>query len=269
MKNDRPVPLLVLGLGNVLCGDDGLGAVAVHLLQRRYQAPDGVSILDGGTLGLSLLPYLEEAHEAILVDAIRGDGPPGSFVRLEGDEVAPAVAGRLSVHQVGVADLLEGARWRERSSATRLSRGRAMRRLPAALAISLTFSACSGPDSDLPRAYRRVAVPEERLRAREAIARGEVLYGRNCVLCHGERGNGQGRRSAGFARAPTRFADPAWRRRTTPRQAFYVIREGRRGTPMPGWSWLGENETWDVVAYVLSLAGERPETTARPPRVAE
>jgi hydrogenase maturation protease len=114
MSGDRPVALLVLGLGNVLCGDDGLGAVAVHLLARRYRAPDGVSVLDGGTLGLSLLPHLEEAREAILVDAIRGDGPPGSFVRLEGDEVAPAVAGRLSVHQVGVADLLEGARWRER-----------------------------------------------------------------------------------------------------------------------------------------------------------
>lgn len=114
MSSDRPVPLLVLGLGNVICGDDGLGAVAVHLLQRRYQAPEGVSVLDGGTLGLSLLPYLEEAHEAILVDAIRGDGPPGSFVRLEGDDVAPAVASRLSVHQVGVADLLEGARWRDR-----------------------------------------------------------------------------------------------------------------------------------------------------------
>jgi mono/diheme cytochrome c family protein len=134
-----------------------------------------------------------------------------------------------------------------------------MRRLPAALAISLTCTACSGPDSDLPGAYRRVEVPEPRLRASEAIARGEILYETHCVLCHGERGDGRGRRSAGFARAPTRLADPAWRRRTTPRQAFYVIREGRRGTPMPSWSWLGENETWDVVAYVLSLA----ETTSR------
>jgi hydrogenase maturation protease len=111
MSEARSVPLLVLGLGNVLCGDDGLGAVAVHLLQSRYRAPDGVLLLDGGTLGLSLLPRLEQAQEAILVDAIRAEGPPGSFVRLEGDEVAPAVAARLSVHQVGVVDLLEAARW--------------------------------------------------------------------------------------------------------------------------------------------------------------
>ncbi len=115
MSDDRTVPLLVLGLGNVLCGDDGLGVVPVHLLQRRYQAPDGVVVLDGGTLGLSLLPTLEQAREAILVDAIRAEGPPGTFVRLEGDDVAPAMAARLSVHQVGVLDLLEAARWRGRS----------------------------------------------------------------------------------------------------------------------------------------------------------
>jgi hydrogenase maturation protease len=114
MRPDPPVPLLVLGLGNVLCGDDGLGVVAVHLLLRRYHAPDGVLVLDGGTLGLSLLPYVEDAREAILVDAIRAEGPPGTLVRLEGEDVAPALAGRLSVHQVGVSDLLEGARWRGR-----------------------------------------------------------------------------------------------------------------------------------------------------------
>ena len=99
----RPIRLLVLGLGNVLCGDDGLGAVAIARLTDRYEIPDGMSILDGGTLGLSLLPYIEDSEKVILVDAINAEEPPGSFVRLEGDEVGPAVAGRLSVHQVGVA----------------------------------------------------------------------------------------------------------------------------------------------------------------------
>ena len=51
-----------------------------------------------------------------------------------------------------------------------------MRRLPAALAISLTYTACSGPDSELPPAYRGVAVPEARLRSPEAIARGRVRF---------------------------------------------------------------------------------------------
>jgi hydrogenase maturation protease len=110
----RRSSLLVLGLGNVLLQDDGLGVAAVTELIDRYDGPDGVRILDGGTLGLSLLPAVEEADQLILVDAVRADGAPGDFVRLTGDDVGPAVASRLSPHQVGVADLLEGARWLER-----------------------------------------------------------------------------------------------------------------------------------------------------------
>jgi hydrogenase maturation protease len=113
------IPLLILGLGNVLLEDDGVGAAAVAVLRDRYEPPEGVRLLDGGTLGLSLLPHLEEAEVVILVDAIRADGaPPGTFVRLDGDEVAPAVATRLSPHQVGVADLLDGARWLDRYPAS-------------------------------------------------------------------------------------------------------------------------------------------------------
>lgn len=104
-------PLLVLGLGNVLLEDDGAGAAAVARLLEQYDVPAGVRVCDGGTLGLSLLPYLEAADAVILVDAVRADGPPGTLVRLDGDDVAPAVATRLSPHQVGVADLLDGARW--------------------------------------------------------------------------------------------------------------------------------------------------------------
>jgi hydrogenase maturation protease len=108
--SDR-TPLLVLGLGNVLLEDDGLGVAAVSRLLDRYDVPPGAKVLDGGTLGLSLLPYLEDADAVILVDAVRADGPPGTLVRLDGDDVPAAIATRLSVHQVGVADLLEAARW--------------------------------------------------------------------------------------------------------------------------------------------------------------
>jgi hydrogenase maturation protease len=111
---NRTTPLLVLGLGNLLLEDDGVGSAAVALLNERYAAPEGTQVLDGGTLGLSLLPYLEDAGTAILVDAIRADGQPGDIVRLDGEEVGPAVATRLSPHQIGVSDLLDGARWRDR-----------------------------------------------------------------------------------------------------------------------------------------------------------
>jgi hydrogenase maturation protease len=99
--------LLVLGLGNPLCGDDGAGIAAVARLLARWSAPEGTLVLDGGTLGLSLLPYLQQARHAILVDAVRTGDPPGTIFRLRGDDVARAAAGKLSPHQVGVADLLD------------------------------------------------------------------------------------------------------------------------------------------------------------------
>ena len=102
-----PGSLLVLGLGNVLCGDDGLGVAAIEMLRRRYQIPAGVRVLDGGTLGLGLLSFIRPFDDVILVDAIEGAGPPGTFIRLEGDEVGPAVQTRLSCHQIGVAELLD------------------------------------------------------------------------------------------------------------------------------------------------------------------
>jgi mono/diheme cytochrome c family protein len=64
-------------------------------------------------------------------------------------------------------------------------------------------------------------------------------------------------RREGLSAPPADFTDPAWRRRTSPRRAYFVIREGVRGTPMPGWKALGEPEAWDLVAYVLSV-GEKP-----------
>jgi hydrogenase maturation protease len=111
---DSRSSLLILGLGNLLCRDDGLGAFVAQEIAGTRILPEGVRVLDGGTLGLSLLPYLEDADRAILVDAIQTDEPAGTCVRLEGDEVGPAVAARLSVHQVGVSDLIEAARWRDR-----------------------------------------------------------------------------------------------------------------------------------------------------------
>jgi hydrogenase maturation protease len=104
-------PLLVLGLGNLICQDDGLGVAAVIRLLDHYRPAPGVRVLDGGTLGLALLPTLEAADTVLIVDAIRSDGPPGSLVRLEGEDVAQAAENRLSVHQVGVSDLIGAARW--------------------------------------------------------------------------------------------------------------------------------------------------------------
>jgi hydrogenase maturation protease len=99
--------LLILGLGNVLCGDDGVGVAAVERLRRDYELPDGVEALDGGTLGLTLLAHVSGVDDLLLLDAVATGDPPGTLVRLDGDAVGPAVRNRLSVHQIGVADLLD------------------------------------------------------------------------------------------------------------------------------------------------------------------
>ena len=114
----KKIDVLVLGLGNVLLGDDGLGAAAVARLERNYRVPAGVHLEDGGTLGLSLLGLLAEAQHVILVDAVAAESPPGTLIRLDGVDVSDAVRDRLSPHQIGVADLLEAARLIESYPAT-------------------------------------------------------------------------------------------------------------------------------------------------------
>ena len=98
--------ILVLGLGNVLMNDDAVGVRAVERLQREYRVPAGVSVIDGGTLGLDLLPFIEEADQLLIIDALEMKAEPGSVFRLEGAEVPRAFASKLSVHQMGLQDLL-------------------------------------------------------------------------------------------------------------------------------------------------------------------
>jgi hydrogenase maturation protease len=157
MSPDRPIPLLVLGLGNILCSDDGVGPAAVNLLMRRYEVPQGVRVLDGGTLGLCLLPYIEDAKQVLLVDAVRADRPPGSLVRLEGDAVAPAILHRLSVHQIGVADLLDGARWLERYPDQLILLGL----VPETLKLGLARSAAV--EAQLPKLVARIVAVAHQL----------------------------------------------------------------------------------------------------------
>lgn len=98
--------ILVLGLGNLLMSDDGFGVKAVTALSSRYRFPDQVKLLDGGTLGLDLLPHLEEVEKLLIIDALEMQAPPGQIFRLSGEDVPRAFASKLSVHQMGVQDLL-------------------------------------------------------------------------------------------------------------------------------------------------------------------
>jgi hydrogenase maturation protease len=111
---DEAAGLLVLGLGNVLLSDDGVGIEAVERLKDGYVIPHDVRVVDGGTLGLALLDELVRAKAVILVDAVQLDEPPGTIVTIRGADVEPTARLRLSPHQVGVSDLLCAARFLDR-----------------------------------------------------------------------------------------------------------------------------------------------------------
>jgi hydrogenase maturation protease len=97
---------LVLGLGNTIMMDDGFGVQVVTTLSSRYLFRGDVTLLDGGTLGLDLLPHLENIESLLIVDALDMQAEPGSIFRLQGKDVPRAFASKLSVHQMGLQDLL-------------------------------------------------------------------------------------------------------------------------------------------------------------------
>jgi hydrogenase maturation protease len=108
------VHTLVLGVGNILMRDEGIGVRAVELLAERYDFPPEVQLLDGGTLGLDLLPYVEDADRLLVIDAVQMGGQPGTVVRLEGEEIPASLSIKISPHEMGLADVLAAARLRGR-----------------------------------------------------------------------------------------------------------------------------------------------------------
>lgn len=98
--------ILVLGIGNLVMSDDGAGVRVVQELQKRYLLPSHVEVMDGGTLGLDLLPKLEGIGRLLVVDAVETGGEPGTLVRLSGEELPIALQTKVSPHQMGLKDLL-------------------------------------------------------------------------------------------------------------------------------------------------------------------
>ncbi len=110
--NEARRRVVVLGMGNVLRRDEGLGIRALQRLAERYSPRDDIQFIDGGTLGLELLSYLEDAGRLLVLDAALTDGPPGTLLRVENDDVPAFFGMRSSPHEVGLPDLLAVTRLR-------------------------------------------------------------------------------------------------------------------------------------------------------------
>lgn len=98
--------ILVLGIGNMLLSDEGAGNKAVEDLQQRFHFPPEVEVVDGGTMGLDLLPYLDDRTHLFIIDAVKSGNAPGTMVRLELDNPPAYFRTKISPHQLGLSEVL-------------------------------------------------------------------------------------------------------------------------------------------------------------------
>lgn len=98
--------VVVLGLGNILLRDEGVGVRVIEALAGRYVLPAGVEVVDGGTAGMDLLDTLAGCDHLLICDAVRTGAPPASVVKLAAAEVPALFLTRFSPHQLGLADVL-------------------------------------------------------------------------------------------------------------------------------------------------------------------
>ena len=112
MSEPTKVQTLVLGVGNTLMSDEGIGVHVVERLVQRYNVPEEIQVLDGGTLGMDLLYYMEGVPNLLIVDAIQANREPGYLLRLADDDVPAFLSMKMSPHQIGVPDMLATAKLR-------------------------------------------------------------------------------------------------------------------------------------------------------------
>ena len=97
---------LVLGVGNILFTDEGIGVHAVNYLEKNVSFGDEVALLDGGTSGTALMDSIMNCEFLLVLDAVLGDSPPGSLYRLVGNDLRKSLSFRDSMHQTDLVDTL-------------------------------------------------------------------------------------------------------------------------------------------------------------------
>ncbi len=98
--------ITILGVGNILYSDDGVGVRVVEKLEAEYNFSDEVTIVDGGVLGINLLGVISSAGRLIVVDTVLNNGAPGDIHRLNNDEIPNRILAKNSLHQVDLIEAL-------------------------------------------------------------------------------------------------------------------------------------------------------------------
>jgi hydrogenase maturation protease len=103
--------VLVLGIGNVLLRDDGVGIRVLQALEPGFEDDGRLRFVDGGTIGFMLQALIEEAPDLLVIDAVRMSSSPGSVRCFENEDMDRFLTGRPgSVHEIGLRDMLDMAR---------------------------------------------------------------------------------------------------------------------------------------------------------------
>jgi hydrogenase maturation protease len=105
--------IAIFGIGNILLSDDGVGIHAINRLKKDYDFPDHVEIIDGGTKGLDLLPLFENRDKVLFIDAANFKKTPGTIDTVEDERIPAFLSSKLSVHQIGLPDMLFAAKLME------------------------------------------------------------------------------------------------------------------------------------------------------------
>ncbi len=101
-----PSDVLLIGWGNLLLGDEGVGVHVLRRLEAEYRFEPAIALVDGGTSGMDLLPLFADYRRILMIDAIALDQPPGSIAVIRDEEIRAVLSEKLSVHHLGVTDVL-------------------------------------------------------------------------------------------------------------------------------------------------------------------
>jgi hydrogenase maturation protease len=116
-KTDKKIG--ILGVGNLIVGDEGFGVHVVHYLEKHFEFPDNVVIKDGGTAGIYMSPFLEECDPVLVIDVVDIDAEPGSMHYYSNEDVkAGKISTRMSPHQLGLLEIMEICKLREAAPET-------------------------------------------------------------------------------------------------------------------------------------------------------
>ncbi|MBC8214494.1 MAG: HyaD/HybD family hydrogenase maturation endopeptidase [Candidatus Marinimicrobia bacterium] len=111
--NNNESDIVILGLGNTLLMDEGVGVFVANKLKDTYNFNPQIEIIDGGTFGLDLLPYIENKEKVLIIDAVNFGRQSGYIGVLKNDEIVVQINTKMSVHHIGLSDIISATKLRD------------------------------------------------------------------------------------------------------------------------------------------------------------